>query len=418
MPYSANGLRDEWPKDDLTLVPFKVYVDEQIFRDELQSVFHGPVWNYLGLEAEIPNPGDYITTYVGTTPVVLNRDRKGRVHAFVNRCAHRGATVVREARGNTKVHTCIYHQWSYDHNGDLVGVPYRNGIDGNGGFPDDFDTTLHCLKTLRVDSYCGIVFGTFSKKTPELTTFMGEPVKARIDKLCGRPIRLTGYQRQIVKGNWKLYMENVKDCYHGSLLHAFNSCFGMFRSTQRGSSVISNDFHSVLTTYGTFDEAIGDTFKTVATHNSKLQLKDPSVVEIFKEHEDGVVTTILSMFPNFVLAQIANHLGFRQIRPKSVDEFELIWINFDYQDEESWKAEVRRKQGNLLGPAGYLSMEDAEALELVQKSMKGEDGAGHSFIELGGREFESQDHLVTEVPIRAFWKGYCDTMGIAVGSAA
>ena len=81
-------------------------------------------------------------------------------------------------------------------------------------------------------------------------------------------------------------------------------------------------------------------------------------------------------------------------------------------------SEVRRKQGNLLGPAGYLSMEDAEALELAQKSMKGEDGAGHSFIELGGREFESQDHLVTEAPIRAFWKGYCNIMGISVGSAA
>jgi anthranilate 1,2-dioxygenase large subunit len=73
-------------------------------------------------------------------------------------------------------------------------------------------------------------------------------------------------------------------------------------------------------------------------------------------------------------------------------------------------------QGNLLGPGGYLSMEDAEALELAHASILAQSGNGHAFVEMGGREMADQDHLVTEVPIRTFWKGYCDLMGMEVGT--
>jgi len=160
---------------------------------------------------------------------------------------------------------------------------------------------------------------------------------------------------------------------------------------------------------------VGENLGAIATHKPKFELEDSSVVNVFREHTDGMVTTILTMFPCFVLAQIANHLGFRLIRPISPDEFELVWTNFEYVDDEPWQSEVRRKQGNLLGPAGYLAMEDAEALELAQQSIHGDQGKGHAFIELGGRAFEDQDHLVTEVPIRGFWKGYCEIMGFATG---
>jgi anthranilate 1,2-dioxygenase large subunit len=72
-------------------------------------------------------------------------------------------------------------------------------------------------------------------------------------------------------------------------------------------------------------------------------------------------------------------------------------------------------QGNLLGPGGYLSMEDAEALEIAHATIQSQHGRGHEFIEMGGRGFEGQPHLVTEVPIRTFWKGYCQLMGMEVG---
>jgi anthranilate 1,2-dioxygenase large subunit len=97
-----------------------------------------------------------------------------------------------------------------------------------------------------------------------------------------------------------------------------------------------------------------------------------------------------------------------------VDSFELVWINFVYQDDSEERLHRRRMQGNLLGPGGYLSMEDAEALEIAHAAIQSQHGRGHAFVQMGGREFADQDHLVTEVPIRTFWKGYCDLMGIEV----
>jgi len=141
------------------------------------------VWCYVALEAELPNPGDFKSTFIGDTPVVVSRDKDGSLHAFVNRCAHRGALVCREMKGNRASHVCVYHQWSYDHKGSLVGIPYRRGINGNGGYPADFKPEQHGLQTLRVESYRGVVFGTFAKDMESVADYMGEPVRKRFDAL-------------------------------------------------------------------------------------------------------------------------------------------------------------------------------------------------------------------------------------------
>jgi anthranilate 1,2-dioxygenase large subunit len=90
--------------------------------------FVGRVWSFVALEAEIPQPNDFKSTFVGATPIVVTRGADGTLAAWVNRCAHRGARVCRAARGNTKCHVCVYHQWSYDTRGELRGIPFRNGV--------------------------------------------------------------------------------------------------------------------------------------------------------------------------------------------------------------------------------------------------------------------------------------------------
>ena len=114
-----------WPALDYSRVPYRLYHDAEVYQREQQRIFHGPVWNYLGLDAEIPDPGDFRATYVGETPVIFNRDDHGEVKAFVNRCAHRGALVRRELCGNARQHICIYHQWCYGLDGRLTAIPFR-----------------------------------------------------------------------------------------------------------------------------------------------------------------------------------------------------------------------------------------------------------------------------------------------------
>ena len=64
-----------FPTPDGARVPYKVYSSDEIYALEQERIYRGPTWSFLGLEAEIPNPGDYKSTFVGDTPVVMTRGR-------------------------------------------------------------------------------------------------------------------------------------------------------------------------------------------------------------------------------------------------------------------------------------------------------------------------------------------------------
>ena len=115
-----------------TEVPYWLYQDERILAAEQEKVFQGPTWSYLCLEAEVPNIGDYRTTFVGAMPVVVTRNSDGEIYAFENRCAHRGALIALEDSGNAEDLACVYHAWSYDLTGNLKGVAFEQGIGGKG----------------------------------------------------------------------------------------------------------------------------------------------------------------------------------------------------------------------------------------------------------------------------------------------
>ena len=178
-----------WPKNDFSAVPYRVFVDQDIFEREQKRIFRGPVWCHLGLEAEVAKPRDFITTFLGDTSVVVNRDDNGELHGFVNRCMHRGSTLVREPWGQRRVHTCVYHHWCYNLQGQLIGVPFERGIDGKGGMPDSFDKTDHRLQAIRLDTYRGVIFGSMSADAEPLETYLDEPMRDNLDRLFAKPDR-------------------------------------------------------------------------------------------------------------------------------------------------------------------------------------------------------------------------------------
>ena len=74
-----------WPEEGVTRVPFRLFSDPEIYRIEQERIFRGPVWNFLCLEIDVPEAGDYKTTQVGEVPVVVTRDENGEVHGLINR---------------------------------------------------------------------------------------------------------------------------------------------------------------------------------------------------------------------------------------------------------------------------------------------------------------------------------------------
>ena len=407
-------LKALWPRNDYSRVPYRYYHDEALYQEELERIFRGPTWSYLCLEAEIPKPGDYRTTLVGETPVVVTRKDDGVVAAFVNRCGHRGAIVRREAFGNAKEHICVYHRWSYAQDGSLTGVPFRRGVGGKGGMPEDFDPKQNGMQKLTVRSIRGVVFGTFAAEVETLEDYLGPVMVAHIERLMHKPIRILGYQRQTVYGNWKLYMENVRDSYHGGLLHEFQNTFGISRVTQVGGARMDAR-HRHHVTYSSAKETGDGTqlHKDAGVENDRLRLADASLLEYKPEFADNQQLTISSVFPNAVFQQIRNCLATRQLRPRGVGEFDLLFTIYGYEDDTPGMLAMRLVQANMIGPAGYISMEDGEAIEIVQRATKGERTIS-GLLEMGGLG-PIPDEIkfrTSEVSIRGFWSYYASLMNM------
>lgn len=397
-----------WPQTEEMQVPYQVFTDPRIFDGEQERIFRGSHWSFLALEAEIPEPKDFKATYLGDTPVVVTRDRDGAVRAWVNRCAHRGAMVCRDRRGKAEAFTCVYHQWAYDAKGNLTSVPFRRGVNGQGGMPASFDMKAHRLPPLRVATYRGLIFASFAAEgeVEPLEAYLGGEVCAMLDRIFGRPIELLGDERQVMHGNWKLYSENTRDAYHGSLLHLFHATFGLYRSTQKGGCRMdAQGRHSLLTATKTEtkDQSATDGLRTY--QEGQFSLEDSSLLAGTPDFTDGISLVILAIFPNLVVQQIANSLAVRHIQPLSVDKMELVWTYFGYADDSSAARTSRLKQMNLVGPAGLISMEDGEAVELVQQAIV-RDGEATSYIAMGGRKGEPQENLVNEAPIVSYWNYY------------
>ncbi len=406
--------RFQWPDADYAHTPYRVFKDAAIYEREMEKIFRGPVWGYLALEAELPEAVSFKSVLLGNTPVVVSREEDGSFSAFVNRCAHRGATVVREEFGKADTHACIYHQWCYSSQGDLVGVPYRRGVSGKGGYPKDFKPTEHGLRKLHVESYKGLIFGSLGNPPGTLLDYLGPHIKEHLDRILVKPLKVLGYHRQRISANWKLYFENIKDPYHAGLLHMFAATFGTYRSTQEGYTLVSDGGgHSIVySVMGTDDhDSVSEHYKDVKDkYQSDFQLNDGGLLQWTPDFDDGIGNLIISVFPNLVVQQILNTLATRQVRPLGPDGMELVWTFFGFEDDSQALTDDRLKQLNLVGPAGYISMEDGEAIRLVQQAIQGETDAT-SFIQMGGRgPIVDADHVVTEVCTRGFWKQYAQTM--------
>ena len=229
-----------WETDGTSRIPFQAYTDEALYRKELDRLFYNAHWCYVGLEAEIPNAGDFKRTVIGERSVLLVRDKDASIHVVENVCAHRGMAFCRERHGNRESLTCPYHQWNYTLSGDLQGVPFRRGVkqDGkvNGGMPADFNPAEHGLTKLKVATRGGVVFASFDHSVEPLEEFLGPTILGYFDRLFnGRKLTILGYNRQRIPGNWKLMQENIKDPYHPGLLHTWFVTFGLWRADNKAA---------------------------------------------------------------------------------------------------------------------------------------------------------------------------------------
>jgi salicylate 5-hydroxylase large subunit len=400
-----------WPEGGVTRVPYWAYSDPEVYRREIDLIFCGESWAYIGLGVEIPNPGDYKQVTLGDRPLVMSRDRDGDIHVFVNRCAHRGVKFCRQPWGNVKQFTCPYHLWSYDLTGKLRGVPFRHGVRGQGGMPEAFKREDYSLEELRVSTRGGAVFATFSTAVESFEDYLGPTFLPLYDRMFdGRALTLLGYTQQLIPSNWKLMFENLKDPYHASLMHVFLVTFGLFRADN--PSAIKTDEkgrHGVLISMKGEQQSTADNAE-MQNLKADLHLRDPRLIDPVREYPGTETVVMQTLWPNLIVQQQSNTLAMRQLIPRSPESFELSWTFFGYADDTEEMTLRRLRQANLMGPAGLVSVDDSEVMKLSQAGVSPHPNATGLF-EMGGYDTDDTDHMVTEAAIRAFYDYYCHVMG-------
>jgi phenylpropionate dioxygenase-like ring-hydroxylating dioxygenase large terminal subunit len=353
-----------------------LYTDPEIFKSEMRKIFEN-TWVWVAHDSEIAGPGDFKTAQVGEHPVIVVRDRKGVVHVHVNRCRHRAATVCEVPKGKTSSFVCPYHGWSYGLDGTLRGVPYEKGYEGV------LDRAKLPLRSLRVESYAGMIFATFRDDIEPLVDFLG-PAKRWIDLFmkqgAGFPVTTLGEHKFRFPGNWKIQLENTTDAYHFPLVHkSFLSAADS--ETQASLDMMNN---------GGFVEDLGNGHSVMVMIPELIDLEDnleapiPAkfnelATELARDYSDLEVRRIvravggsgfnLNLFPNVACSMAF----FRVLQPVSVEETEIRHIAIGMKGGPAAGNRARMRIHEFFqGPMGFGSPDDAEVWDRVQHGAQGD----------------------------------------------
>ncbi|MBI6909606.1 anthranilate 1,2-dioxygenase large subunit [Pseudomonas palleroniana] len=211
------GCLDFRPAEGIYRVARDMFTEPELFDLEMELIFEKN-WIYACHESEIANPNDFLTMRAGRQPMIITRDGNHQLHALINACQHRGATLTRVGKGNQSTFTCPFHAWCYKSDGRLVKVK------APGEYPEGFDKATRGLKKARIESYKGFVFISLDVNgSDSLEDYLGD-AKVFFDMMVaqsptGELEVLPGKSTYSYDGNWKLQHENGLDGYHVSTVH-------------------------------------------------------------------------------------------------------------------------------------------------------------------------------------------------------
>ena len=387
-----------------------VFTDPRILELERRRVFE-QCWVYAGHTSEIPQPGDFRTRRVAGRPLILVRGGDGVVRVLLNTCTHRGAQVCRESCGNTKTFQCFYHAWTFGTDGRLIGVP------GEDAYSAAFDREeLRLASPPRVDIYRDFIFVSFAPTIEPLVTYLAG-AKEYLDLVCdqseaGMEI-VTGTQAYSMRANWKLLVENSIDGYHARTTHQRYLEFLVetgvdperIRRRRRGIGKALGNGHALIQTEPLSGRPIAQwTPMFGEAKRAELDAIHQKLVERFGAelaHQMTQTSRNLLIFPNLIVNDIMA-ITVRTFFPISPEYIEINAWALAPRDESADNRALRLDNFlTFLGPGGFATPDDVEALESCQRGFTNREV---EWSDISRGMDRAQPMADDELQMRAFWR--------------
>ena len=230
---------------EATSMPPEAFTSEALLELERERIF-SKEWICVGREDELSTPGDFFTSEVNQVPIIITRNRDGKLQALVNVCRHRMGRVAK-GEGKTRVLTCPYHSWSYDLDGKLLNAPKMED--------KQFDRSKFGLHQLRLEVWLGFVFVNMDADAEPLAPRL-EPLKESLKNFRVEQMNVISKETTIWKTNWKVLCENFLEVYHSESVHR-NTLYAIGGAETARPGDRGDDYNFYL--FGPHDvERIGD----------------------------------------------------------------------------------------------------------------------------------------------------------------
>jgi phenylpropionate dioxygenase-like ring-hydroxylating dioxygenase large terminal subunit len=384
------------------------YTSAGIFELEMRRLFEES-WVYVAHESQIPRPGDFLTTRIGTQPVIVSRDRRGEVHVLLNRCRHRGSIVCRLAEGRAEQFVCPYHSWTYGTDGALLNRAQKDGYEAGA------DADALGLHAAASGSYRGLIFARLSGAGESLEQRL-ESVRKYIDlwterSPIGQVLVTRAAHRVRYAGNWKFQMENGVDGYHGNYVHS-----SFIRIADRAGERKAAAFTAVRDTGATIglgrgdgmiERPLGGMAGQFDYGDLRLDGYHSALKEAYGEQRvpDILAQRNILIFPNLFLFE--SHL--RVIQPLTVSDTIVTMLPTLLGGvPDDMNAARLRAHERFFGPAGFGTPDDVEMFVNCENGMRGravqwvrQDRGLHREIEEAGRRVA---HSTDETPQRSAYR--------------